>query len=124
MLQNVDISKTMQEKRILRTTFDHFWRYLRCHLVIWTRFFVAFLIGKILWENLLNRLHLVKHNKIINSVKAKTVSVLVACRTHNLEVPGSNPVGVQMYFLDLFFAAISNVNVIFHLLFTILISFS
>ena len=97
----------------MRTTFDHFWRYLSCHLVIWAKFFVAFLFGKILWENLLNRLHLLKNNKIFIVFKAKSDSVLAACRTHNLEVPSSNPVGVQKYFLNLFFVVILNVNFIF-----------
>ena len=56
---------------------------------------------------------MVKDNKIITPFKTEPVSVLVACRTHNLEVPSSNPVGVQKYFLNLFFAVILNVNVIF-----------
>ena len=56
---------------------------------------------------------MLKDNKIINPTKAESGSVLVACRTHNLEVPSSNPVGVQKYFLNLFFAVILNVNVIF-----------
>ena len=97
----------------MRTTFDHLWRYLSCHLEIWAKFFVAFLFGKILWENLLNRLNLLENNKIISPTEVESGSVLVACRTHNLEVPSSNPVGVQKYFLNLFFAVILNVNVIF-----------
>jgi len=56
---------------------------------------------------------LLKNNKIITLVIEEPSSVLVACRTHNHEVPSSNPVGVQKYFLDLFFDVILNVNVIF-----------
>ena len=97
----------------MRTTFDHLWRYLSCHLVIWAKSFVAFLFGTILWKILLNRLHLLKDNKIIKSMKAELDSILVACKTHNLEVPSSNPVGDQNYCLNLFFAVILNVNVIF-----------
>ena len=74
--------------------------------MFWARFFVAFLFGKILWKIMLNRLHLFKDNKIIKSSKTVPVGVLVACRTHNLKVPSLNPVGVQKYFLNLFFAVI------------------
>ena len=56
---------------------------------------------------------MVKNNKIIKTSKTEPASVLVACRTHNHEVPSSNPVGVPKYFLNLFFAVILNVNVIF-----------